>query len=70
MISDMKLRRVEVSGHVEGSYVVEAACTDGRLLIAPDTPSRAVSRRLNHEPVTPDEFEAICSALKVPDGEG
>ena len=70
MISDMKLRHVELSGDVEGSYVVEAACTDGRLLLAPDTSAQAVMGSLSHEPMAPAEFEAICAAVKSPDGEG
>lgn len=70
MISDMKLRQVELSGDVEGSYVVEAACTDGRLLLAPDAFTQATMGRLSHEPVTPAEFEAICAAVRSPEGEG
>lgn len=71
MISDMKLRHVELSGDVEGSYVIEAACTDGRLLLAPDAFARATIGRLGHEPVAPDEFEfePICAAVSSPEGE-
>lgn len=69
MISDMKLRHVELSGDVEGSYVVEAACTDGRLLLAPEALAQATMGRLSHELLAPAEFEAICATVRSPDGE-
>lgn len=71
MLFRMEQRHVKVSGDIEGSYVIEAACTDGRLVIAPDTSAQAIMERLNHEPVTPAEFEAACGAVKKPsDSEG
>jgi len=70
MISDMKLRHVELRGDVEGSYVVEAACTDGRLLLAPEAFAQAAMGRLSREPVAPAEFEAICAAVRPPGAEG
>ena len=70
MIFWMEQRHVEVSGDIEGSYVIEAACTDGRLVIAPDTSAQAIMERLNHEPATPAEFEAAYGAVKPSDGEG
>jgi hypothetical protein len=50
--------------------VIEAACTDGRLVIAPDTSAEAIMERLDHEPATPAEFEAVYGAVKPSDGEG
>lgn len=70
MISGMALRHVKVSGDIEGSYVIEAACTDGRLVIAPDTSAQAIMERLDHEPATPAEFEAVYGTTKPPDGDG
>lgn len=70
MLFRIEQRHVKVSGDIEGSYVIEAACTDGRLVIAPDTSAQAIMERLNHEPVTPAEFEAAYGAVKPPDGEG
>lgn len=66
----MKLRHVELSGDVEGSYVVEAACNDGRLLLAPATSASAIMGHLHHELLTSAEFDAICAAVRSPDGEG
>lgn len=48
--------------------MIEAACTDGRLLIAPDTSAKANMERLNHAPVPPAEFEAIYGAVTRSDG--
>lgn len=70
MISDMKLRQVELSGYVEGSYVVEATCTDGRLLLAPDAVAEATIGRWSQEPVAPAECEAIRAAVRSPDRDG
>jgi hypothetical protein len=70
MIFWMERRHVEVSGDIEGSYVIEATCTDGRLVIAPDTSAQAIMERLDHEPATPAEFEAAYGTTKPPDGEG
>lgn len=69
MIFWMERRYVKVSGDIEGSYVIEAACTDGRLVIAPDTSAEAIMKRLGHEPATPAEFEAVYVTTKLPDGE-
>jgi hypothetical protein len=52
----------------EGSYVVEEARSDGRL-VAPDTSGRAIMDRLGHEPATLAEFETAYGAVKPPDGE-
>jgi hypothetical protein len=61
---------VKLSGDFEGSYVVEEARADGRLLVAPDTSAQAIMDRLGHEPATLAEFEAAYGAVKPPDGEG
>lgn len=61
---------VKLSGDFEGSYVVEEARADGRLLVAPDTSARAIMGRLGHEPATLAEFEAAYGAVKPSDGEG
>ena len=70
MISPMEQPHVKLSGDFEGSYVVEEARADGRLLVAPDTSAKAIMERLGHEPATLAEFEAAYGAVKPPDGEG
>lgn len=70
MISRMAQRHVTMSGDIEGDYLIEAACTDGRLVIAPDTSAQAILERLDHEPATPAEFEATYGPLKPSDDEG
>lgn len=70
MIFRMAQRHVTVSGDIEGSYVIEAACTDGRLVIAPDTSAQAIMERLDHEPATPAEFETVYGPVKPSDGDG
>lgn len=48
----------KVSGDIRGSYVIEAACTDGRLVVVPDPSAQAIMEPLNREPVTTAELDA------------
>jgi hypothetical protein len=66
----MDQRHVNLSGDIEGPYVVEEARSDGRLVLSPDTSAKAIMDRLGHEPATLAEFEAAHGAVKPPDGEG
>lgn len=61
---------VKLSGDIEGSYVVEETCGDGRLVISPDMSAQAITERSGHEPATLAEFEAEFGAVKSADGEG
>ena len=66
----MDQRHVNLSGDIEGPYVVEETRNDGRLVLSPDTSAKAIMDRLGHEPATLAEFEAAHGAVKPPDGEG
>lgn len=61
---------VNLSGDIEGPYVVEETRRDGRLVLSPDTSAKAIMARLGHEPATLAEFEAAHGAVRPPDGEG
>jgi hypothetical protein len=61
---------VKLSGDIEGSYVVEEARSDGRLVISPEMSAQAITGRLSYQPATLAEFEAEFGAVKPADGEG
>jgi hypothetical protein len=66
----MDRRHVNLSGDIEGPYVVEETRSDGRLVLSPDTSAKAIMDRLGHKPATLAEFEAMHGTVKSPDGEG
>ena len=70
IIGDVERPHVNLSGAIEGPYVVEETRSDGRLVISPDTSAQALMERLGHEPATLAEFEAEYGAVKPPDSEG
>lgn len=62
MIFPMEQRHVKLSGDVEGSFVVEEALADGRLLLAPEWPSKetsadAILERAGGKRMSPEEFD-------------
>lgn len=65
----MEPRQIKVSGGIEGGYVIEVACTGGRLVFAPDPSAQAILERVDHEPVSPAEFEAAYGPVKPSDPE-
>ncbi len=74
MISRMEQRHVKLSGDVEGSFVVEEALADGRLLLAPEWPSKetsadAILERAGGKRMSPEEFNKHFGDLPI-DGEG
>ena len=74
MISPMEQRHVKLSGDVEGSFVVEEALADGRLLLAPEWPSKetsvdAILERAGGKRMSPEEFDKHFGDLPI-DGEG
>ena len=67
-------RHVKLSGDVEGSYVVEKALADGRLVVAPEWPSKetsaeAILDRAGAKRLSPEEFDKHFGDLPT-DGEG
>ena len=66
----MERPRVKLSGDIGGSYVVEEARIDGRLVVFPDISAQAIMERLGHEPTTVAAFEAVHGAVKSADSEG
>jgi hypothetical protein len=67
-------RHVKLSGDVEGSYVVEEALADGRLVVAPEWPSKeasaeAILDRASARRLSPEEFDKHFGDLPT-DGEG
>lgn len=74
MISPMQKSRVELSGDVQGSFVVEDVLADGRLLLAPESPSKVISAhaildRVGAKRMSPEEFNRHFGDLPT-DGEG
>lgn len=74
MISPMEQRHVKLSGDVEGAYVIEEALADGRLVVAPEWPSKetsadAILERAGGRRMTPEEFDEHFGDLPT-DGEG
>ena len=74
MISPMEQRHVKLSGDVEGSFVVEEAMADGRLLLTPERPSKetsadAILARAGGKRISPEEFDKHFGDLPT-DGEG
>lgn len=67
---DQPPRGRETERDTEGSHVVEETRSYGRLVILPDTSAQAIMERLDHEPATRAEFEAVHGAVKPADGEG
>lgn len=70
----MVQRHVKLTGDVEGSYVIEEALTGGRLVVAPEWPSKetsaeAILERAGGERMTPEEFDKHFGHLPT-DGEG
>ena len=62
MISPMEQRHVKLTGDVEGAFVVEEALADGRLLLAPEWPSKetsadAILERAGGKRMSPEEFD-------------
>jgi hypothetical protein len=70
IIRSVERPHVNLSGDIEGPYVVEETRSDGRLVILPDTSAQAIMERLGHEPATLADFEAEYGAVRPPDGEG
>ena len=74
MIPAMEQRHVQLSGDVEGSFVVEEALADGRLLLAPEWPSKETSadeilERAGGKRMSSEEFGKHFGDLPT-DGEG
>lgn len=74
MIGCVEQRHVKLSGDVEGSFVIEEVLADGRLVVAPEWPSKdtsadAILKRAGGERMSPEEFEKHFGALPT-DGEG
>ena len=58
----MEQRHVKLTGDVEGAFVVEESLADGRLLLAPEWPSKetsadAILERAGGERMSPEEFD-------------
>lgn len=74
MISLVEQRHVKLSGDIEGSYIVEESLEDGRLVVAPEWPSRetsaeAILQRAGAERLSTEEFDKHFGHLPT-DGEG
>lgn len=70
----MEQRHVKLSGDVEGAFVIEEVLADGRLVVAPEWPSKdtsadAILKRVGGERMSPEEFDKHFGALPT-DGEG
>lgn len=70
----MAQRHVKLTGDVEGSYVIEESLADGRLVVAPEWPSKetsveAILERAGGERMSPGEFDKHFGHLPT-DGEG
>jgi len=70
----MAQRHVKLTGDVEGSYVIEESLADGRLVVAPEWPSKetsveAILERAGGERMSPEEFDKHFGHLPT-DGEG
>jgi hypothetical protein len=66
--------RVQVTGAVQGRYVIREHRADGELVIAPDTSWQAISDRAGGRELTPEEWQAFLDEygpeMLPPDGEG
>jgi hypothetical protein len=66
--------RVQLTGAVEGRYVIRDRRPDGELVIAPDTSWEAISERAGGRELTPEEWDEFMrehgSEMLPPDGEG
>jgi hypothetical protein len=66
--------RVQLTGAVEGRYVIRDRRPDGELVIAPDTSWEAISERARGRELTPEEWDEFLrehgSEMLPPDGEG
>ena len=74
MISPMEQHHVRLTGDVEGAFVVEEALADGRVLLAPEWPSKetsadAIFERAGGKRMSPEEFDKHFGDLPI-DGEG
>ena len=70
----MAQRHVKLTGDVEGSYVIEESLADGRLVVAPEWPSKetsveAILDRAGGERMSPEDFDKHFGHLPT-DGEG
>jgi hypothetical protein len=67
-------RRLNVTGDLDGEFVIDEELPDGRLIIRPDTSAAAMHRRAGLEPITAEEFERFIAQhgdrMLPPDGEG
>jgi hypothetical protein len=74
IISAMEQRHVRLSGDIEGSYVVEETLADGRLVVAPEWPSKdttadAILGRAGAKRLSSADFDEHFGHLPT-DGEG
>jgi hypothetical protein len=67
-------RRLNVTGDLNGEFIIDEELPDGRLIIRADTSAAAIRRRAGLEPITAEEFEAFIAEhsdqMLPPDGEG
>jgi hypothetical protein len=68
----MAQRHVKLTGDVEGSYVIEESLADGRLVVAPEWPSKetsveAILERAGGERMSPEEFDKHFGHLPTDD---
>jgi hypothetical protein len=66
--------RVQLTGAVEGRYVIRDRRPDGELVIAPDTSWETIAERAGGRELTPEEWDEFLrehgSEMLPPDGEG
>jgi hypothetical protein len=70
----IETERIQLTGAVEGRYVIRDRRPDGELVIAPDTSWEAISERAGGRELTAEEWDGFMrehgSEMLPPDGEG
>jgi hypothetical protein len=74
MAEAIKTERVQVTGAVEGHYVIRDRRPDGEIVIAPDNSWAAITERAPGREATPKEWDEFMREhgpqMLPPDGEG